>query len=697
MNSEEKTTKEEARKEISKLRETIHHYRYAYHVLDKSLISDDALDSLKHRLWLLEKQYPDLISPSSPTQRIGGTPLKEFKKAKHQSPMLSIEDIFSAQELEDWWHHLQGLSSLQGREKEEEFFCEPKIDGLAIDLIYEKGVLQRAATRGDGYIGEEVTANVKTIEAVPLKLKLYAPLFSQKTPFSKKVEEQVKKRLRKGKIEVRGEAYLSNESFARINKERARRGEKSYANSRNLAAGSIRQLDSRVTSSRGLGFLAWEFVTDVGQKKHSEEHQITRALGLKTDLGQVCHSLAEVVQFWRKMQAGREKFPYHIDGVVVQINAGDIVRSLGVAGKSLRGIRALKFPPRQATTRVKDIIVQIGRTGAVTPVAVLAPVNIGGAVVSRATLHNADEVKRLGVKIGDWVVIGRAGDVIPEVVQVLKRMRTGEEKNFVMPRKCPVCGTSLQREEGQVIWRCPNLSCPARRKNFLQHFASKKAFDIEGLGPEIVEQLREEGLISQPADIFYLREADLKKLAGFGEKSVQNLLQAIEKSKKIDFPKFIFALGVPQVGEKTARLLAKEFKDLSRLEKSSREELEALPDIGPQTAKEIFQWFRQKSNGKLITALRQGGVKIKFILSPRKQPWTGKKFILTGKLKKFSRQEAGEEIRKRGGEILNSVSKKVNFLICGEKPGSKLAQAEKEEISIIKENQFLKMLASTSK
>ncbi len=691
MNSEEKTTKEKARKEISKLRETIRYYRYAYHVLDKSLISSDALDSLKHRLWLLEKRYPDLISPSSPTQRIGGVPLKKFKKAKHQPPMLSIEDIFSEEELKDWWHYLQGLPPFQGEKQVTEFFCEPKIDGLAIDLIYEKGVFQQAATRGDGYVGEDVTANVKTIESVPLKLKLYNSLFS------KEVEERVKKLLEKGKIEMRGEAYLSNESFAKINQKRAIRGEKLFANSRNLAAGSIRQLDSKVTSSRGLGFLAWDLVTDVGQKKHSEEHQITRALGFKTDLGKVCYSLKEVVQFWQKMKAKREKFLYHIDGVVVQINDNDIVQSLGVAGKSLRGIRALKFPPRQATTQVKNIIVQVGRTGAVTPVAILEPVGLDGAVVCRVTLHNADEVERLGIKIGDWVVIGRAGDVIPKVAQVLTRMRTGKEKDFVMPRKCPVCETLLQKEEEQVIWRCPNRYCPARQKNYLRHFASKKAFDIEGLGPEIIGQLREEGLISQSVDIFSLREEDLKNLAGWGEKSAKNLLQAIEKSKKIDLFKFILALGIPQVGEKTARLLAKKFKNLSRLEKASREELEALPDIGPQTAEAIFRWFRRKSNLKLIIALKQRGVEIKFVSSAQKMPWTGKSFVLTGKLKKFSRQEAGEEIRKRGGEIVSSISQKVDFLICGEKPGNKFIQAKKAKVPVVKEDLFLKMLASTSK
>ena len=691
MNSEEKTIKEKARKEVSKLRETIRYYRYSYHVLDKSLISGDALDSLKHRLWLLEKRYPDLISPSSPTQRIGGVPLKKFKKAKHQPPMLSIEHIFSEEELEDWWHYLQGLPPFQGKKQAAEFFCEPKIDGLAISLIYEKGVFQQAATRGNGSVGEDVTANVKTIESVPLKLKLYSPLFS------KKVEERVKKLLKEGKIEIRGEAYLSNESFTKINQERAIRGEKLFANSRNLAAGSIRQLDPKVVSARGLGFLSWELATDVGQKKHSQGHQITRALGLKTDLGRVCHSLAEVVRFWQKMQAKREKFPYHIDGVVVQINDNDVVRSLGVAGKSLRGTRALKFPPRQATTQVKKIIVQVGRTGAVTPVAILEPVDLDGAVVRRVTLHNADEIRRLGVKTGDWVVIGRAGDVIPKVAQVLKRMRTGKERNFAMPRKCPVCGTPLQKEEEQVIWRCPNLYCPARQKNFLRHFASKKAFNIEGLGPEIIEQLREEGLISQPADIFFLREENLKNLAGFGKKSAQNLLESIEKSKKIDFSKFVLALGIPQVGEKTARLLAKEFKSLSRLEKASREELEALPDIGPQTAKEIFQWFRKKSNLRLIAALSRGGVKIKFVSFAQKMPWIGKSFVLTGKLKKFSRQEAGEEIRKRGGEVASSISQKVNFLVCGEKPGNKFIQAKKAKVPVVEEDLFLKMLASTSR
>ena len=684
-------TKREARKEIAKLRETIHYYRYAYHVLNKSLISDDALDSLKHRLFLLEQQYPDLITPDSPTQRVGGVPLKEFAKVKHAQPMLSIEDIFSEQELEDWWHYIQKLISPKNYSLKPEFFCEPKIDGLAVDLIYEKGILKLASTRGNGNIGEDITANARTIEAIPLRLKLYQPLFS------KKIQKRIEDLIKRGELEIRGEIYLSKEAFAKINKERIKKGEKPYANSRNLAAGSVRQLDPKITRSRHLSFLAWDLITEVGATKHSEKHIITRAIGFKTDLGKICHSLKEVVEFWKKMQNERDKLSYPIDGVVVNINDNKIFKSLGVAGKSPRGVRALKFPPLQAVTRVKDIVIQIGRTGAATPVAVLEPVRVGGTIITRATLHNADEIKRLGLKIGDMVIVGRAGDVIPEIIKVLEQMREGKEKSFVMPKKCPVCGTPLVRKKGQVIWYCPNLNCPARRRNFLEHFASKKSFDIQGLGPEIIQQLREKKLISQPADIFRLTQADLMNLEGFGEKSAQNLIQAIRSSKTIDFPRFIFALGIPQVGEKTAQLLAKRFRNLSALQQASLEDLEALPDIGPQTAQAIFYWFRNAANLKMIHDLLQEGVKINFLQPAKPGPWVGKRFVLTGTLKNFSRDKAVEQIRKRGGEVLNSISRKVDFLICGEKPGSKLQKAQQEGVKIINESHFLKMLDSTSK
>lgn len=681
--------KKAALAEVKKLRDTIRYYRYAYHVLDKSLISDAALDSLKHQLWLLEQQYPDLITPDSPTQRVGGVPLKEFKKVRHSIPMLSIEDLFSAEELKDWWNYVRKFSIFKETQWREEFFCEPKIDGLAIDLIYEKGILKRASTRGDGHIGEDVTANVRTIEAVPLRLKLYQPLFSQK------VEKQVQDSLDHGLLEIRGEAYLSKEDFQQINRERIQKGEKPYANSRNLAAGSIRQLKAEVTQSRHLSFLAWELVSDVGEVKHSQEHQITKALGFKTDLGKICHSLDEVVNFWKQMQEDRENLPYPIDGVVVNINDNQIFHALGVAGKSPRGIRALKFPPEQAITKVKNILIQIGRTGAATPVALLEPVNVGGTVVSRATLHNADEIQRLGIKIGDTVIVGRAGDVIPEVLKVLVRMRTGKEKSFKMPKNCPVCGTPLVREEGQVIWRCPNPNCPARRRNFLEHFVSRKAFDIKGLGEQIIQQLRKEKLISQPADIFSLHLSDLMGLEGFQKKSAQNLIQSIEKSKTINFDKFLFALGIPQVGQKTAQFLSKYFKNLDNLQKASQDELASLPDIGSKTAQEIVAWFQRKTNLKLIQKLLERGVKIHYVHTSYKLSWEGVKFVLTGKLNHFSREEAIAEIQKRGGEIQNSISKKVKFLICGKDPGSKLSKAKKAGVKVIDENQFLKMLSST--
>ncbi|MCD6528415.1 NAD-dependent DNA ligase LigA [bacterium] len=677
-------TKKEAKERIEKLKKLISYHRYLYHVLDRQEISPDALDSLKHELFLLEQKYPEFITPDSPTQRVAGKPLEGFKKVEHEVPMLSIEDIFSEEELFQWQDYLKRLVP----EHPLEYFCELKIDGFAISLIYEKGVFVCGSTRGDGKTGEDVTQNLKTIESIPLRLEIHKECLK---PEIKYLVEKIEKLIKEGKIEIRGEVYMEKKDFEKFNEERKKKGEPTYANPRNLAAGSIRQLDPKLAASRPLKFLAYDIVTDMGQKKHSQEHQILSLLGFKTDPGKICKNLSEVVDFWREVSKKRETLPFQIDGVVINVNDNALFQKLGVAGKSPRGVRAFKFSPKQATTKILDIRVQVGRTGAITPVAILKPVQVGGVTITRATLHNEDEIKRLGVKIGDTVIVERAGDVIPAVTKVLKELRTGKEKEFHFPRRCPICNTKLVRPPGEAVWRCPNPECQGRRKEFLYHFVSKKGFDIEGLGEKIIDQLIEENLISQAQDIFALKEGDLIPLERFAEKSARNLIEAIEKSKKIPLARFIYALGIRHVGEETAIDLANYFGSLDKLKKASKEELKAIPDIGEIVAESIYNWFQNKRNQKLIHDLIRAGIKI---LPPEKvgRKLKGLTFVITGTLESMSRAEAQKKIRLEGGHPANSVSKQTDYLIVGKKPGSKLEKAKKLGIKTISEKEFLKMI-----
>lgn len=680
-------TKQQAKKRIEKLKSEINRYRYAYHVLDKSLISDAALDSLKHELYRLEQQFPEFITPDSPTQRVAGKPLPGFKKVEHKIPMLSIEDVFTEEELYDWQDYLQRLMrDRRGTVPQFEYFAELKIDGFGISLVYENGIFKVGSTRGNGKVGEDVTQNLKTIKSIPLKLELYGKLPN------KEIEERVKKIIRKGKIEIRGEVYMNVKDFEELNKELEKKGERTFANPRNLAAGSIRQLDPKLAASRPLKFLAYDVVSDIGQTKHSEEHQILPILGFKTDQGKICKNLDEVIYYWKEIAQKRKKVPFQIDGVVVNINNNALFQKLGVAGKSPRGVRALKFPPKQATTILKDIKIQVGRTGAITPVAILKPVDIEGVTVTRATLHNEDEIKRLGVKIGDTVIVSRAGDVIPEVIKPLPELRTGKEKEFLFPKRCPSCGAKLVRPKGEVIWRCPNPKCAAKRREFLYHFTSKKAFDIEGLGPKIIDQLMDENLISQASDIFELKEGDLIPLERFAQKSAKNLVSAIEDSKRIPLARFIYALGIRYVGEETAIDLAEHFGSIDRLKKASKEELLAIYDIGEVVADSIYNWFRQKRNQKLIDNLMKIGVKI---LPPERiaKKLLGRTFVLTGTLESMSRDEAEKKIRLQGGHPTSSVSKRTDYLVVGSKPGStKLKKAKELRVKIIGEKEFLELI-----
>lgn len=660
-------TKQPAKERIEKLKKVINHHRYLYHVLDRQEISDAALDSLKHELYQLEQQYPDLIMPDSPTQRIGGAPLKGFNKVEHKIAMFSIEDIFSEKELIDWEKYLQRLVPGESLD----FFCEPKIDGFAVTLIYQHGVLKTGATRGNGQVGEDVTQNLKTIESIPLQLRIPPEGVA---PSGEK------------EIEVRGEVYMEKKDFEKF--------KATYANPRNLAAGSIRQLDPKLAASRPLKFLAYDLVTSLGQKKHSEEHVILRDLGFKTEPGEECKSLSDILNFWDELAKKRESLPFQIDGVVVVVNDNALFQKLGVAGKSPRGIRALKFSPKQATTQIKNIKVQIGRTGAITPVAILHPVKVGGVTISRATLHNEDEIKRLGVKIGDTVIIERAGDVIPAVAKVFKELRTGRERNFKFPDNCPVCLTKLSKTKGEAVWRCPNKNCLAVRKEFLYHFVSKKAFDINGLGPKIIDRLLDENLISEAPDLFKLEEGDLIPLKMFGEKSAANLIEAIRHTKKISLRQFIYALGIRHVGEETAIILAQYFGNINNLKKAPKEELENLSNIGSKIAESIDNWFKDKRNLKLIEDLLKVGV---HILPPENLPagkgkLSGKTFVITGILDSITRVEAHKKIRLLGSHPLASISKKTDFLVAGREPGSKLAKAKELGVKILGEKEFLKMI-----
>jgi len=674
-------TKTETKKRIEKLKELINYHRYLYHVLDREEISQAALDSLKHELFQLEQKYPEFITPDSPTQRVAGKPSEGFKKVEHKFPMLSIEDIFSEEELKNWEDYLKRL--LPGQKFD--YFAELKIDGFAISLIYKNGILKVGSTRGTGRVGENVTQNLKTIESIPLKLEIQGKFPNQE------IEAKTKKLIEKGEIEIRGEVYMNIKDFEKLNKELEKRGGKTFANPRNLAAGSIRQLDPKLAASRPLKFLAYDIITDLDQKKHSEDHQILQIFGFKTDKGKECQNLDQVLDFWRDTTEKREKFPFQIDGVVINVNDNSLFKKLGVVGKSPRGVRAFKFSPKQATTIVEKIILQVGRTGAITPVAVLKPVEVGGVKISRATLHNEDEIKRLGVKIGDTVIVGRAGDVIPNVIQVLPELRIGKEKEFKMPKKCPVCDTNLIKPESEVVWRCSNLKCPAREREYFYHFVSRGAFDIAGIGPKIIDRLLDEGLISDPADLFLLKEDDISHLERFAEKSAQNLINSIQSKKKITLSKFIFALSIRNVGEETAQDLAEYFYSIEKLKKASLDELQRIMDIGPVVSKSIYDFFQEKRNLKFIEKLIKVDVRIIEEKKPKQQPLKGKTFVLTGSLESLTREEAKEKIRFLGGKISESVSQKVDFVVIGKEPGSKFQIAKKLGIKTLSEKQFLQL------
>ncbi len=679
--------KKEAIARIKKLKEEINHYRYLYHVHDSSEISDSAHDSLKHELAELEREYPDLITSDSPTQRVGGEPLPEFKKIEHKERMLSLNDAFSFDEVKDW---TERMARFLGISPDMKFFAEVKADGLAVSLEYEDGLFVRGSTRGDGKIGEDVTENLKTVNAIPLVLENHE-IKDFRGGSKEKAKNAVLKAL-KGKVEIRGEVYIKKKDFDELNHCREKSGEQLFANPRNVAAGSIRQLDSKIAASRKLSFMAWDVLGDLGHKTHTEAHAIAESLGFPVARdNEFCDSIEKLSLYYKKIDKKRDSLNFNIDGIVLMINDIAIYKKLGIVGKAPRGAIAWKFSAEQATTKVKDIAVQVGRTGVLTPVAILEPVQVAGTVVSRATLHNEDEIERLGVRIFDTVIIQKAGDIIPDVVQTLERLRTGKEKKFKMPLKCPKCGGDVKRKKGESAHYCMNQDCPAKHRESLYHFVSKKAFDIDGLGPKILDQLLDVGLIKDASDLFFLKREDLEVLERFDVKSAQNLIESIDVSRQISLGRFIYSLGIRHVGEETAMSLAVAFGSLEAIKKASKEDLISVSDIGDVVAESIEKYFKEEKNKNLIARILESGVKIdeKIVLLKK---LSGKIFVLTGTMESLTRDQAKEKIRSLGGKISSSVSKNTDYLVAGLNPGSKIKKANSFGVKILSEKDFLELI-----
>ncbi|MBI4268341.1 NAD-dependent DNA ligase LigA [Candidatus Uhrbacteria bacterium] len=689
-------TEKEAKKRIEKLRETIDHHRYLYHVLDRQEISDAALDSLKHELSLLEQQFPRLITPTSPTQRVGGRPLAKFAKVEHRFRMLSIEDAFSFAELEKWRARLLKIVP----DAKLDFFSEIKMDGLAISLEYENGSLLRASTRGDGAIGEDVTASIKTIEAIPLRLRaLSEDEIAQFAKREKGVDgKKLSRRLKElsGVIEIRGEVFMDTAVLSSLNARLKKEGRPLFANPRNAAAGSIRQLDPKIAAGRRLNFFGYDLMDKdtFGLSTHEQCHALIKLLGVKINPHDAyCKNLDAVQAFYGVIGKKREKLPFWSDGIVVTVNDNAVFEKLGVVGKTPRGLVAYKFPAEQVTTVIEDVKFQVGRTGVLTPVAHLRPVSVAGTTVSHATLHNMDEIKRLGAKIGDTVIIEKAGDIIPKVVRVLTEMRIGKEKKIAIPKKCPICGSPVERRAGEVALVCKNRSCFGQERERFIHFVSKKAFNIEGLGDKILEQLINVGLVQTPADLFTLTIGDIQSLERFAEKSASNLIASISQRKEIEFSRFIFSLGIRHVGEQTAIDLANHFGTLDALAGASAEELQQVPNIGSIVAESVVSYFANAQSRTLSADLEKSGVRIKAPGRAQSQSLSKKTFVLTGTLSSLSRHEAAEKIRALGGSVTSSVSKATDYVVAGENPGSKYDKAKKLGVSILDEKAFTRLLS----
>lgn len=659
-------------KRAAQLRDQINDHNYRYYVLDAPVISDAEYDRLLRELQRLEQEHPELVTADSPTQRVGAAPLAAFANVTHSVPMTSMDNASDDGELRDWDRRVrQGLG-----EEQVSYTAEPKFDGTSVSLRYEHGSLTQAGTRGDGATGEDVTANVRTIKTVPLRLH------SKGWPRV---------------LEVRGEVVIPISDFKRLNAEQLKRGDKVFANPRNAAAGSLRQLDPRVTAARPLSFFPWglgETSTSIG-RHYSEIARRLRDWGFRTsDFFDVVKGVEGCIAYHRRMASQRETLPFEVDGVVYKVDELTARERLGFTARAPRWAIAHKFPAHEETTVVEDIIASVGRTGVITPVAHLRPVQVGGVTVTHATLHNLDEVERKDVRVGDTVIVRRAGDVIPEVVAVVKEKRRRGAHRWHMPKNCPVCGSSVLREEGQVAHRCMGgLYCAAQSEGALLHFASRRAMDIEGLGDKLVEQMVARGMVKTVADLYTLKRADVAALERMGEKSAQNLLAQIEKSKQLPLARLLNALGIPQVGEATARLLAEHFRDLDALMHASRKELETLPNVGPNMAEDIYAFFHEKHNREVIRRLREAGVQPQAPERKRKtSAVTGKTFVLTGTLASMSREEAKAKLRELGAQVVGSVSKKTDYVVIGAVPGSKATKAAQLGIATLNEAKFLALI-----
>ena len=662
---------EALRKKVERLREEIEYHNHRYYILDQPEISDAEYDHLMKELERLEEQYPELRSPNSPTQRVGAPPLEAFEIVRHTIPMLSLANAFDESEARDFDKRVKkslGISS------DIEYVAEPKFDGLAVELVYERGQFVVGSTRGDGVNGENITQNLRTMKTIPLQL------IRKEIPVPER-------------LEVRGEVIMQINRFKELNRKREQMGEPAFANPRNAAAGSVRQLDSKITAERPLEIYCYGLGEVIG-RKFKTQWEVLQTLprwGLRTNPhARKCRSIDAVLDYYREINEKRETLPYEIDGTVIKVNHFDLQTKVGEISRSPRWALAIKFKPKQATTKILGIEPQVGRTGVITPVAIMKPVRVGGVEVSRATLHNQDEIDRKDIRIGDTVLIQRAGDVIPEVVEVIKSKRTGAEQPYKIPSECKVCGAEIIKEE--AIHRCIGLDCPAQLKGRIKHFASKRAMDIDGLGVKLIDQLVDKGLVSDVADIYYVKKDKLIALERMAEKSAQNIIDAIEKSKTKPLSKFLYALGIRNVGETTAEDLARHFPRLEDFFHLSEEDLMEVDGIGPEVAASVHQFFTDKKNKESIERLKKAGVKVIETKVKEGKKLAGKTFVFTGALKNVGRDEARNMVESLGGTTASSVSKKVDYVVVGEDPGSKFDKAKELGIKTLTEEEFKKMI-----